>query len=202
MKLYDYPQCPFCQKVRIVLAEKELSYEKINVDLRKSEQMRPEFLKMNPFHKVPVLIDEDLVLYDSTVINEYLEDEYPHPQLMPPDSGLRARVRLLEDYADTAFILPVGVLMAEVRKAESERDPERVRRSRDDVERALGYLNVQLGEQAYLAGEFSIADAAFAPRLLVIQAVGVELKPEWDALRRWIDRLAQRPSIQNLDGLS
>jgi RNA polymerase-associated protein len=201
MKLYDYPQCPFSQKVRIVLAEKELSYEKVNVDLRKGEQKRPEFLRLNPFGKVPVLADDEVVVYDSTVINEYLEDEYPHPPLLPDDSALRARARSFEDYADIAFTLPVGVLMAEVRKPEAERDVERVRKSREEIERALAHLNANLGEHAFLAGEFSVADAAFAPRLMVLQAVGIEIKAQWEPLRRWIDRLAERPSIQKLDGL-
>ena len=83
LKLYDYPDCPFCQKVRVVLAEKDLEYEKIFVDLRKQEQKLPEFLRLNPYGKVPVLVDEDEVVYDSTVINEYLEEEYPLPRLMP-----------------------------------------------------------------------------------------------------------------------
>lgn len=201
MKLYDYPQCPFGQKVRIVLAEKELSYELVNVDLRRGEQKRAEFLRLNPLGKVPVLVDEDVVVYDSTVINEYLEDEYPHPRLFPEDSAGRARARSLEDYADLAFILPVGVLMNEVRKPEPERDVERVRRSREEIERSLGHLNSQLGEQAYLAGEFSVADVAFAPRMMVLRAVGVELKPQWEPLRRWIERLAERLSLQKLEGL-
>ena len=201
MKLYDYPQCPFSQKVRIVLAEKELSYEKINVDLRKGEQKRPEFLRLNPFGKVPVLVDDEVVVYDSTMINEYLEDEYPLPHLLPEDSALRARARTFEDYADIAFTLPVGVLMAEVRKPEAERDAERVRKAREEVERVLAYLNGVLGEHAFLAGEFSVADAAFAPRLMVLQAVGIEIKPQWEPLRSWIERLAARPSIQKLEGL-
>jgi glutathione S-transferase len=201
MKLYDYPQCPFGQKVRIVLAEKELSYELINVDLRKGEQKRPEFLKLNPFGKVPVLVDDDVVVYDSTIINEYLEDEYPLPHLMPEDSQGRSRARLFEDYADLAFILPVGVLMNEVRKPEADRDAERMRRSRDEIERTLAYLSGQLGEQPYLAGDFSSAEAAFAPRLMVLRMIGIELKPQWEPLKRWIDRLAERPSVQRLEGL-
>lgn len=201
MKLYDYPQCPFSQKVRIVLAEKELSYEKINVDLRKAEQKRPEFLRLNPFGKVPVLVDDEVVVYDSTTINEYLEDEYPLPHLLPEDSALRARARTFEDYADIAFTLPVGMLMAEVRKPEAERDAERVRKAREEVERVLAYLNGVLGEHAFLASEFSVADAAFAPRLMVLQAVGIEIKPQWEPLRSWIERLAARPSIQKLEGL-
>jgi glutathione S-transferase len=201
MKLYDYPQCPFGQKVRIVLAEKELSYELIHVDLRKGEQKKPEFLRLNPFGKVPVLVDEEVVVYDSTVINEYLEDEYPHPPMLPSESAARARARSLEDYADIAFILPVGVLMNEVRKGEAERDAERVRRSREEIERALVFLNGQLGESPFLAGDFSVADAAFAPRMMVLKAVGIELKPQWEPLRRWIERLAERPSVAKLEGL-
>ena len=85
MKLYDYPDCPFAQKVRVVLAEKELEYEKVFVDLRTGEhRQNAEFLKLNPYGKVPVLIDDEVVVYDSTIINEYLEEEYPHPV---PDAG-------------------------------------------------------------------------------------------------------------------
>jgi len=121
LKLYDYPQCPFSQKTRIVLAEKQLDYEKIHVDLRKREQFDPAFLSLNPFHKVPVLVDEEegeiqrTVVYDSTVIDEFLEDEYPEPAMMPPpeDAAGRARIRQLEDFADIAFVLPAGNLLTE-----------------------------------------------------------------------------------------
>src|SRR5216684_7009504 len=100
IRLYDYPDCPFCQKVRVVLAEKDLEFEKLLVDLRKGEQKSPEFLKLNPYGKVPVLIDDDVVVYDSTIINEYLDEEYPNPQLMPQieDSAGRDRVRQLADF--------------------------------------------------------------------------------------------------------
>lgn len=201
MKLYDYPQCPFSQKVKIVLAEKELSFETVFVDLRQSEQKKPDFLRLNPFGKVPVLVDDEVVVYDSTVINEYLEDEYPHPQLLPSDSGMRARARSFEDFADIAFSLPVGVLMAEVRKPEDDRDASRIKRAREEIERTLTILNASLGEQPFLAGEFSLADVSFAPRLMVLRAVGIEVRNEWEPLRRWIERLAERPSIRDLEGL-
>jgi glutathione S-transferase len=148
-----------------------------------------------------VLVDDEVVVYDSTVINEYLDDEYPHPQFLPSDSAMRARARSFEDYADIAFTLPVGVLMAEVRKAEGEQDAERMRRSREEVERALAHLSASLGEHPFLAGEFSLADVSFAPRLMVLGKVGIEIKPQWEPLRRWIERLAARPSVQKLEGL-
>jgi glutathione S-transferase len=86
LKLYNYPDCPFCQKVRVVLEEKDLEYETVLVDLRKQDQKTPEFLQLNPYGKVPVLVDDDTVVYDSTVINEYLEDEYPIPALLRASS--------------------------------------------------------------------------------------------------------------------
>src|SRR5262245_2187974 len=110
LKLYDYPDCPFCQKVRVVLAEKDLEFEKIFIDLRKGEQKTPDFLRLNLYGKVLVLVDEDEVIYESTIINEYLDDEYPLPRLMPDDSGARARVRMLEDYCDNWFIPPTTTL--------------------------------------------------------------------------------------------
>src|SRR5215467_8601729 len=114
LKLYDYPDCPFCQKTRVVLAEKDLEYEKVFVDLRKNEQKTAEFLRLNPYGKVPVLEDEEIVIYESTIINEYLEDEYPNPALMPSDSAGRARVRMLEDYGDNVFLPQTSLVLAEL----------------------------------------------------------------------------------------
>src|SRR5271154_5731756 len=156
MKLYDFLPCPFGQKVRIILAEKGLSYELVEIDLAQGEQRRPDFLRLNPFGRVPVLVDEDTVIYDSTIIAEYLEDEYPEPPLLPPVgvSALRARARILEDFADTSFTPQVGQLMSEMQKPESDRDPARIQR----VQRALDFLNRELQGQEFLATQFSVAD--------------------------------------------
>src|SRR5579872_4216973 len=128
MKLYDFLPCPFGQKVRIVLAEKSLTYELIQIDLAQNDQRRPEFLRLNPFARVPVLVDEDTTVYDSTIIVEYLEDEYPEPPVLPPvgSSAMRARARRLEDFADTSFTPQVGQLMAELGKLDAERNAERL----------------------------------------------------------------------------
>src|SRR6266851_6535823 len=146
IKLYDFLPCPFGQKVRIVLAEKSLSYDLVPVDLSKSEHRRPDFLRLNPYGRVPVLIDEDAVIYDSTVINEYLDDEYPDPSVLPriESSAVRARARLFEDFADSSFTPQVGQLMAEMARAEGERDQARLQRLHRLIERALDYLNHEL----------------------------------------------------------
>ena len=146
MKLYDFLPCPFGQKVRIVLAEKSLTYELIQIDLAQADQRRPEFLRLNPFARVPVLVDEDTTVYDSTIIVEYLEDEYPEPPVLPTigSSAQRARARLFEDFADTSFTPQVGQLMAEMARAEADRDQGRLQRLHRSIERALDYLNHEL----------------------------------------------------------
>ena len=207
LKLYDFPQCPFGQKTRIVLAEKQLDWQMVLVDLRKNEQHTAEFAAMNPFHKVPVLVDEEdgdgrTLIYDSTVINEYLEDEYPEPPLLPQgDSAGRARIRQLEDYADTAFTLSAGTYLIEHAKQAAERDPERLRRAKEDVDRALLLLDRELTGREYLGGSFSLADAAFAPRLMLLVNRGVPFPEGTRSLRGYVDRLRNRESIRRLEGL-
>jgi len=204
MKLYDFLPCPFGQKVRIVLAEKGLAYELVEVDLTQGEQRRPEFLRLNPFGRVPVLVDEDTTVYDSTIIAEYLEDEYPEPPLLPAvgSSALRAQARTWEDLADTSFTLQVGQLMAELSKPESDRDGSRIQRLEQSIERMLSFLNHQLQTQEFLASQFSVADIGFVPRLLVLKELGVDPSSNRPSLDGWIKRMLERPSIQNLQGVT
>ncbi len=204
IKLYDFLPCPFGQKVRIVMAEKSLTYDLVEVDLLKGEQRRPEFLRLNPYGKVPILIDEDTTIYDSTIIDEYLDDEYPDPPLLPAvgSSSLRARARLFEELADSSFSPQVGQLMAEIAKPEAERDAARVQRFRQAVERLLDYLNHELEGRQFLATEFSVADIGFVPRLVILQDLGIEAGSGRPNVDGWLRRLLERPSIQGLQGVS
>jgi len=198
IKLYDFPQSPHCQKVRLALSEKDLSYEKVLVDLTKNEQKTPEFLRLNPYGKVPVLIDDEEVVYDSTIINEYLEDEYPHPPLLPAQSGERARVRMFEDFADNSFTAQGNLLVAELRKPAEQVDRERVQRYRADLLRVLEFLERQLEGKEYIVRTFSLADLAFVPRLLTLPSLGVEIPARLRSVLAWSERLKQRPSVKQL----
>jgi glutathione S-transferase len=204
IKLYDFLPCPFGQKVRIILAEKGLSYELVQVDLTQGEQRKPEFLRLNPFGRVPVLIDEDITVYDSTIIAEYLEDEYPEPPLLPAigSSALRARARAWEDFADTSFTAPVGQLMGEMGKPEADRDPARLLRSQRSIERVLDFINHELQGQEFLAQQFSVADIAFVPRLVVLKDLGLDPGQNRPNVEAWLNRMIDRPSIQSLEGLT
>lgn len=196
MTIYDYPGCPFGKKVRIVLAEKELEFDSVTVDLAKGQQRSDEFRRLNPFGKVPVLVDEGSVVYESSIINEYLNDEYPHePELLPEDSGERARIRLLVDFADRAFTLPVMALEREAKAA--ERDEARAAAAREAVTKGLQMLERELTGREFLAEDFSLADVAFAPALLMLGQVGVTIDPALTNVIAWKARLLERPSIAN-----
>jgi glutathione S-transferase len=204
IKLYDFLPCPYGQKVRIALAEKGLTYDLVQIDIAKGENRHPDFFRLNPFGRVPVLVDEDTTIYDSTIINEYLEDEYPEPPILPlvGASAMRARARRLEDFADTSFTPQVGQLMAELGKPDAERNAERLQRLNQAVERVLDYLNQELAGAQFLANDFSVAEIAFIPRLLVLPNLGIEAGTNRPNVDGWIKRLLERPSLRNLQGVT
>src|SRR3979409_303852 len=113
MKLYSGPLSLFARKVEIALGEKGLPYERVMVPVTQAvghSRTHPEVLAANPKAQVPVLVDGDLTLFDSTVIAEYLEEAYPDRPLFPRDPKARARCRLLELYADEVLFAPVRML--------------------------------------------------------------------------------------------
>jgi glutathione S-transferase len=200
LKLYDYPQCPFCRKVRIALAEKGLKYERVFVDLRKREQKKEEFLKLNPYGKVPVLIDNGTLMYESSVINEYLDEKYPNPPLMPPGPADRARVRLLVDFCESHFHTPwFNIYLQMTFKAEDKRDKELLEESKEELKEQLRRLEEVLDGQDYLVGGYSLADAAFTPRVAILDSLSIQVPPEFRNVNQWIRRIKARPSYQALE---
>jgi len=195
IELYDYPKCPFCRKVRITLLEKGIKYRNNFVDLRKKEQKRPEFLKLNPLGKVPVLAHNSRTIYESTVINEFLEEFYPEPALLPVDMYDKARARILVEYSERSFHTNVFNIYKELNfKEESKRNQDRIRINRNLVSKHLSYLNDILEGKDYLVGKFSLADISFMPRVLIFESLGIEIETKNYNLLRWIDNLKSRES--------
>ena len=195
IKLYTFPPSTNSRKVRIALLEKGLEFERINVDLSKREQKNPDYLKIHPFGQVPALDDEGFILYDSTVINEYLEDEYPYPALMPKDSEARARARLMEDFRDTHFNPAFVRIMIESRKAETERDANNIATAKGDIGKCLDRIEEELAGKEYLAGAFSLADIAFMANLELFDRFQITIDPKYKNTIAWIARLKARPSF-------
>ena len=194
MKLYHFPPSTNSLKVRIALLEKGLEFESVVIDLTKKEQKDPEYLKIHPFGQVPALDDDGFVVYDSTVINEYLEDEYPHPPLMPADAEDRARARLMEDFRDNWVNPHFVTLIHEYRKPEGERDVALIRETHGNIGSAFGVIEGQLQGKEYLAGAFSLADIAYMPNIALLERFNVPLDPDLANVAGWIDRLRTRAS--------
>lgn len=195
IELYDYPKCPFCRKVRITLLEKGIKYRNNFVDLRKKEQKRPDFLKLNPLGKVPVLVHNSRAIYESTVINEFLEEFYPEPALLPVDMYDKASARILVEYSERSFHTNVFNIYKELNfKEKSKRNQDRIRFNRNLVSKHLSYLNNILEGKDYLVGKFSLADISFMPRVLIFESLGIEIETKNHNLLRWIDNLKSRES--------
>lgn len=194
MKLYHYPPSPNSQKVRIALLEKGLEFESVVIDLTKKEQKSPEYLKIHPFGQVPALDDDGFIVYDSTIINEYLEEEYPHPALLPEDSENRAVARLMEDYLDNRINPHFVTLIHEHRKPEEERDAKLIAEAHRTIGQAMARVESQLQKSDYLAGTFSLADIAYMPDVALIDRFKVPLDASFKNIPAWIERLRSRPS--------
>jgi glutathione S-transferase len=195
IKLYTFPPSTNSRKVRIALLEKGLEFERINVDLSKREQKNPEYLRIHPFGQLPALDDEGFIVYDSTVINEYLEDEYPYPALLPKESEGRARARLLEDFRDTHFNPYFVQIIIEMRKAEGERDSARIDSAKAEITKAFARIEKELQGKDYLVGTFSLADAAFMSNFDLLDRFGIAVDgAKFPATVAWIARLKARPS--------
>jgi glutathione S-transferase len=180
LTLYDAPRCPYCARVRIVLAEKDVPYETVQIDLAD----RPAWLyEKNPSGKVPVLEDAGWVLPESAVIAEYLNERYPDPPLLPADPAERAVARLLifrfEEFKEPYYAL---------------------RRGEDGAAEAfsaeLAQLDALLGHIGYLTPRgYGLADVDYVPWIIRARdLLGLSLEP-FPALSDWLARLSERPAV-------
>jgi glutathione S-transferase len=178
--LYDAARCPYCARVRIVLAEKAIEVDTVEIDLSD----RPAWLyEKNPSGKVPVWEEDGWALPESAVISEYLEEVHPDPPLWPADAAQRAAARLLvfrfDDFSKPYYALRRG-------------EPG----ARERLEGELRYLDAFLERLPYLTGvSFGLADTAYLPWVLRARDVlDIALEP-WPALAAWVDRVSERPSV-------
>jgi len=196
IKLYDFKSSPNCQRVKVVLAEKNLPYEIVPIDLRKQEQKTPEYLKLNPYGKVPVLTDDSTVLYESLIINEYLDEKYPTPPLMPKDLGKKAEARILVDYGMAHFDAPYQKLRMELMKDQKEQSQPVIDGAKSDLRKLLQRFEDQLGDRQYLMGDFSLVDADLIPRFTRLEGFGVLPDPSLPRLGKYLERMKARPSVK------
>jgi glutathione S-transferase len=181
LTLYDAARCPYCARIRIVLAEKGLEYEAVAIDL----DDRPVWIyEKNPLGRVPILEEEGgLLLPESAVIAEYLEERFPEPPLWPADPAERALGRLLVHRFDR-----LGTPYYALRRGDED--------ARGRLDERLAELDRLLEARPFLSGAgFGLADIAYVPWILRARdRLGVDLGP-FPALAGWIERLSERPAI-------
>ena len=184
MTLYSGTTCPYSQRCRIVLFEKGMDFQVIDVDMTN----KPEDLAViNPYNRVPVLVERDLVLYEANIINEYIDERFPHPQLMPADPVMRARARLfLHNFEDQLFDHIEDIESGDAKAAD---------KARAIVRDNLTQLAPIFNKQEYMLGEeFSMLDVAIAPLLWRLGHYGIELPKQAAPLLKYAERIFSRPA--------
>lgn len=202
MKLYSGPLSLFARKAEIALNEKGIAFERVMVPFSQAHGYSPKHpavLAANPKGQVPVLVDGDLTLFDSTVIFEYLEDAYPSPPLYPAEAKARARCRLLELTADE-ILVPLVVRLG-YRTEPPSRDSERQAALEAEGRRAEAALFDRFVMMAdglegrdYFCGGFTVADIAMFMAVLFSQRLGGPRLTAHPALASWYERVGSRPA--------
>lgn len=184
MTLYSGTTDPYSHRCRIVLFEKGMDFQVIDVDLAN----KPEDLAViNPHNEVPVLVERDLVLQQANIINEYIDERFPHPQLMPADPVMRARARLfLHSFEEQLF--------DHIKDVESD-DPKVADKARATIRDNLTQIVPLFSKQQYILGdEFSMLDVAIAPLLWRLGHYGIELPKQAAPLLKYAERIFSRPA--------
>jgi RNA polymerase-associated protein len=188
MTLYSNPASIHSHRARIVLAEKNIVIDIISVH---DDQLPEDLLDLNPYHSTPTLVDRDLVLYDSRVVMEYIDERFPHPPLMPVDPVSRAQVRLALYRVEKDWYA-----MAE--QCERATDRKLAAQARKILQESLlSSAEVFSLKRYFLSDEFSLVDASVAPLLWRLPVYGIELNGSGaQPIRKYMDGIFARPSFQ------
>jgi RNA polymerase-associated protein len=187
MTLFSKPTCIHSHRTRLVLAEKNINIEISSVD---GPDLPEDLMDLNPYHTVPTLVDRDLVLYDSRVIIEYLDERFPHPPLMPVDPVTRAQFRLALFRIETDWYQ-----FAE--QFDNDGDRKLASKSRKMLrESILASVELFAAKQYFLSDEFSLVDCSIAPILWRLPIYGIELGSQAEAIEMYMKRVFERRSFQ------
>jgi len=187
-------------KTKVVLEEKGIPYRVQTVKPGDVWKKLPEVLQYHPLGKVPWIVDGGQIVYDSTVINEYLEEAYPTPALMPPEPMKRARVRALENYGDEGVLSThLPMIWMPWWSPPENRDQAAMERGRERLRtQTFPFLENELGGRDFLCDEFSLADVPFMAVAMVLAVDGMDLR-DFPVVAAYLERLRQRPSYRAID---
>ncbi|MCP4001804.1 MAG: stringent starvation protein A [Gammaproteobacteria bacterium] len=187
MTLFSNPTCFYSHRARLVMAEKSIHIDLVDVD---GVNLPEDLIDLNPYHSVPTLVDRDLVLYDSRVIIEYLDERFPHPPLMPVDPVSRAQFRLALFRIEKDWYTQAQLI-------EDAADKRQAARARKVLsESIIASADVFAIKKYFLSEEFSLVDCSIAPILWRLPAYGIDLGDDSAAIENYMDIVFSRPSFQ------
>jgi len=192
LKFYHHPLSPLARRVWLVLLEKNLDFEPIIVNLSEGEQLQPKFLKLNPFHHVPVIVDDGFRVIESLAILDYLEQKYPEITLLPQAPKVLAKVRMAQMVTNSELDSQIIPLILE--------EPNSTQRSpaRRQLKRICQFLTELLADKPYFGEEqFTLGDVVAGNGLILANRLGFSLDA-FPQLENYCDRLMAREPWQQV----
>ena len=187
MALYSSDRSIHCHRVRFVLAEKGINVDIINIS--DDESAAADLAELNPYNETPTLVDRDLLLHNAGVINDYLDERYPHPPLMPVDPVSRARLRLIHHRVIRDWY-PLA-------DAIENAAPSKVDKIRQQLKESIVAANDLFKESDFvLSDELSLVDCTLAPLFWRLPVYGIDLGKPGASIQGYIQRLISRPSFK------
>ena len=187
MTLYSGITCPFSHRCRFVLFEKGMDFEIKDIDTFNKPE---DLVIINPYNQVPVLVERDLILYESNIINEYLDERFPHPQLMPADPVMRGRGRLVLFRLEKELFIHVATL------ANPAATNKEQAKAREAIAQGLTMIAPSYAKNKYVLGDdFSMIDVALAPLLWRLEHYDIKLGKSAAPLLKSAERIFQRPAF-------
>ena len=189
MTLYSNPNCAQSHRVRIVLGEKDLVFNVVDVDYGENNE---DLVALNPNNSTPTFVDRNLVLYESRVIMEYLDERFPHPPLMPVDPVVRAKTRMVLHYIEKDLY----GLLDDIKSTGEKKSSSAKEKLKDNLMLSLDFIQ---GKKFFLRDDFSIIDCSMAPILWRLPEYEIELPKTAKPLLKYAERLFKRSSfLENL----
>jgi len=187
MTLYSAENCPLSHRVRIVLAEKSITADIISVN---ANDLPEDLIDLNPYNSAPTLVDRDLVLYDSQIIMEYLDERFPHPPLMPVDPVSRARSRIMLYRIDRDWYS----VLDDINSGDTARSEKGKKTIRDGL---TVIAPIFVKKPYFMSDEFTLVDASLSPLLWRLPMYGIELPEQAKSVYQYAERLFKREAFKS-----
>ncbi|MEK9776643.1 MAG: glutathione S-transferase family protein [Quisquiliibacterium sp.] len=198
IKLHYHPLSTYTRRVRIAMIEKGIEHELVSIDMAARKHREPEYLRLNPYGRVPTLQDGDFLLYESNAILQYLEAIHPTPPLVPADAKGRALVDMHLRLCDLQMARQTGIIIFPKRFRPKERwDEKAMAQARTEIERHLQVLERELAQGQYLVGnQYSLAEVSYTPFVQFLPLMEISPPP---AVAAWVAHMLERPSAKQTE---